>query len=222
MKKVLLFVLAILLTATVASAENYSKGMAGAAFGDEDVCFGSAFCVNDNTMPALNTDVGYYFYVTPVAVRKPLYNDIGVRLESEFSVSKREFDLEYTGEEKSLTVNGEDSRYSFGGNVLLDYKSSIGGLVPYAGIGAGVEYSKLTADFSSNRGRGPFQASTHDDFGRYWKYIVGVEGPIMGNVKWNVEYNHRQADRWRDNDSQVNWNSTSGEDIVNAGVTVYW
>lgn len=219
MKKTIL-TLILLMFASVASADTYSNIKLGMGFGNENVCAGGFFCVDNNSNPQLNTDKGYYFYVVPVAVRKPIQGNLGVRLESEFSASKREFDLSKSRGEYNLRVDGVDNRYSFGGNALVDYKMAYAwDITPYAGMGAGIEYSKLSADFKSN-GRS-MQGATHDDFRRYWKYIVGVEVPIIGNVKGNVEYNFRQTDRFQDNDSMMNWR-LNDEHIVNAGLIVYW
>jgi opacity protein-like surface antigen len=208
-----MFLLFGLLLTSLASADTYSKFSIGAGFSDLEVCaFGT--CLDDGTTPKIDTDTAFHFKVVPIAVRQPLQGDVGVRLESELSVSRRDFTVEGVG---PYEIEGDDTRYSFGGNLLFDVE--MGRFSPYVGGGVGFEYSKLAATINAGPG---LQASTHDDFGRYWKLIGGVDIPIMGNVKGNLEYNWRHADRYRDTGfSQLNWDD-NGEHIISAGLGVYW
>jgi opacity protein-like surface antigen len=207
-----LFIMTMFFT-NLASADTYSKLSVGAGFSDLEVCaFGG--CLDDGTSPKLDTDTSFHFKLIPIAVRKPIQGDVGVRLESELSVSRKEFTVKEVG---PYEIDGDDTRYSFGGNLLFDV--SMNRFTPYVGGGVGFEYSKLSATADIGPG---LQASTHDDFGRYWKLIGGVDIPVMGNVKGNLEYNWRHSDRYRDVGlSQINWDD-NGEHIVSAGLALYW
>lgn len=210
----------------LAHAGPYSSMKVFKTFGNENICLGAqSGCLDGSGGPDLDTAGGYHFEVIPIGVRQPIImlgeGELGVRLESVLSFSRREFNVEYSGRGGGLNVTGDDTRYGMGGQMAVDYKTKF--FTPYVGAGAGVEYAKYSSLINC-RGecRGLTQLETHSDFVIYGKGFAGVDIPVAQNVSLNVEGFYKHADRVRDVfPSQANAN-LDGEFGIGGGLTLYY
>lgn len=199
----------ILFSGVSGAGETYSKFLGGIGIGDLNACLDRWACVDEDTEPKLDTDAGWTFQAVPLAYKTKVTSRIELAFEPTFFVAHREFDLEYTDgkSEYSYKYDGDNTEYGLLANLLGRYKLGYRDLVPYIGAGIGYKYSTFDIDKSCTyegkrnyKGCRRFrngQSDPHPDFVRVWTYLAGVEFPLLGDLKGNLQYQYMGSDRVR-------------------------
>lgn len=215
---ILSIVVALLFHVELFAGETYSKWLGGIGTGDISACV-SDYCIDDDSEIKLDTDNSWMFQVVPIAYKTAVVGNLELAMEPTFFVASREFDAEYEGNGYNLMLDGRNTDYGFMGNLIARWKMER--FVPYAGAGIGVKHTSYDVDFScSGYCSFDFQADPHSDFVRVWTLLAGVELPVMGNLKGNLQYQYMGSDRYRDIaiSSQANAN-LDGEHVFSLGFT---
>ncbi len=213
----------------IAKEKTYSKFLGGIGIGNLNACV-SGDCLDESTEPELNTDNGWTFQMVPLAYKTEVAKDIQLAFEPTIFVSHRGFDLEYQEDEYNFKVDGDNTSYGVMGNILARYNLGKMGLVPYIGAGIGYQYVTFDIDASCNgTGTGPGydechsfngQSDPHNDFVRVWTFLAGVETPLLGDLRGNLQYQYMGSDRYRDIAISSQGNSNlNGEHVFSLGLT---
>ncbi len=171
MKKTLLFVLVLCLTASVAAASPYVSGNLGMSIiGESDV---------EATISGTTWDVGSFEYDNGIALTGAIGTEFGKNKRVEFEIGYRSNDVESVNV-LGTSFDGADSKISdltFMVNGFYDFKSEGSKIAPFLGLGAGYVSIKAEGD-----------GVTDNYAGIGLQFIAGLGLKVAENLNLDLQY----------------------------------